>query len=130
MSSFTSKLLIEPLEDGRTYRLVRPFSYHIGTRYSRIVVRVPKNFLTDFASIPKWLWAWLPDWARINKPSVAHDFMYRCLDWNRALCDAVFYEMMLIDFRKHKTGKFYAFIEWLAVRIFGRKRWMQTRYNS
>jgi len=57
MSSFTSDLVVSPLSDGRRWRLCRSFTYHVGSRHSRDIIRVPKAFETDFAStdILQWL---------------------------------------------------------------------------
>ena len=50
MSSFTTPLRAEALPDGRNWRMIKTFMYHIGSRHSRHVIRVPKDFVTDFAS--------------------------------------------------------------------------------
>lgn len=67
--------ILEPLHaeyrEGRLYQLMKQFVY-----LSAIVgkITVPEGFLTDFHSIPRWLWAWLPfdDWA---EAATAHDFL-------------------------------------------------------
>ncbi len=128
MSSFTSPLSVTPLDDGRTWVLNRPFTYHIGSRYSRNKITIPKDFPTDFASIPKFIFWVLPWWAKFNKPSPLHDFLYQIKQIMgkpiiRKRADDVFLEAMFIDFRKHKLGKIIAHIEYLAVRLFGWLAW-------
>ena len=76
MSSFTTPLTVSPLHDGHRWRLVFQFQYHVGRRYSREVIKVPAGFITDFASIPKFLW-FLPSWAKFNKASILHDHLYQ-----------------------------------------------------
>ena len=49
-SSFTSPLWVTPLPGGRRWKLLRSFSYHIGSKKSRHIIKVPKGFITDFAS--------------------------------------------------------------------------------
>ncbi len=50
MSSFTSLLKVSPLPDGRNWKLLKKFTYHLGSKYSRHWIKVPKGFITDFAS--------------------------------------------------------------------------------
>lgn len=128
MSSFTSPLVVSPMSDGKRWRLCRAFTYRIGKKYSRKFIKVPRGFLTDFASIPRvFLWL-LPYWGKINKPSPIHDYLYR----NRVImgkpitrkeADDIFYEAMKVQFRHHKSGKVVAWLEWIAVRVFAGKAW-------
>lgn len=57
MSSFTTPLKVSPLKNGRDWRLLNRFNYHIGSKFSRKVISVPKGFITDFAStdILQWI---------------------------------------------------------------------------
>jgi hypothetical protein len=64
MSSFTTRLELSPLDDGRRWELLAPFEYHVGCEGSGIVIVVPAGFVTDFASIPRFLWAILPPCVR------------------------------------------------------------------
>lgn len=126
MNSFTTPLVVSPI-DGKRWRIVFPFTYHIGSKYSNTYVSVATGFETDFASIPRFLW-FLPYWAKYNKPSPLHDWLY----WSKKVmgkpitrkeADDIFYEAMLVDFRHHKTGKLIALIEYWAVRLFGWLAW-------
>ncbi len=139
MSSFTSPLVVTPLEDGRNWKLVLPFRYHVGTRYSKDVIAVPVGFRTDFASIPKFLLVILPLWAKFNKAPILHDFLYRTngkwkhsvVNWvnnypyncDRKQADKIFLEAMLIAWRDKKIGKFVAYLEYYGVRLFGWMAW-------
>lgn len=77
MSSFTSELIVSPLKDGRRWKLCKKFTYHIGSKYSRHWVKVPKGFVTDFASSPFFVWSFIPSWGRWGKAAVLHDYMYQ-----------------------------------------------------
>jgi len=128
MSSFTSPLVVSPMSDGRRWRLVKSFTYRIGKKYSRHFIKVPRDFETDFASIPKFIFWLFPWWAKFNKASVLHDWLYKAKivmgnKVTREQTDDIFYEAMLIDYRHHKSGKFIAFIEYRAVRLFGFVAW-------
>lgn len=133
MSSFTSELIVEPLEDGKTWILKRPFTYHVGSKYSKDYVKVPRGFKTDFASVPKIFTLMLPSWAKFQKSAVLHDYLYRWQGYyrdvhktvyvNRKEADDIFLEAMLIEFRNHKSGKFIAYLEYWAVRLFAQLAW-------
>ena len=90
-------------------------------------MKAPRHFVTDFASIPRFFW-FLPDWGTYNKAPVIHDVLYsskKIMDKpiTRKQADDIFLEAMLIDFRNHKQGKLVAYLEYLAVRIFGWLAW-------
>ena len=128
MSSFTSPLIVSPLLDGKSWRLYKSFTYRIGSRYSKRKIAVPSSFITDFASIPKFLW-WLPYWAKFNKSAVIHDWLYHIKriegegSITRKEADDIFYEAMLIDLRHQGLGKVIAFMEYWAVRLAGGLAW-------
>lgn len=74
MSTFTTPLQLEYL-DGRTWKLLADFDFASETLER--MVRVPAGFVTDFASIPRPLWALLPPTGRYGKAAVIHDDLYR-----------------------------------------------------
>jgi len=116
------------MPDGKYWKLWRRFTYRIGKRYSRKMISVPANFLTDFASVPRIVWWLLPWWVKYNKSSVLHDWLYlvkQIMDKpiTRKQADDVWLEAMLIDFRGHKHGKFVAYLCYYAVRWFGWLAW-------
>lgn len=75
MSTFTTPLYVECLDDGRHYRLLREFDF--ASEVVEAIVRVPAGFVTDFASIPRVLWALLPPTGRYSKAAVVHDMLYQ-----------------------------------------------------
>ena len=130
MSSFTSPLIVSPMPDGKYFKLMRRFTYRIGKRYSRQMISVPAGFPTDFASIPKFLLWLLPWWAKINKPSIIHDWLYLVKKImgkpiTRKQADDTWLEAMLLDFRLHRSGKFVAYLCYYAVRAFAWLAWRQ-----
>ena len=104
MSSFTTRLVTTELEDphghpmlrrGRVLHLVlEPFRYEVGFLGSGDVIEVPVGFITDFASVPRALWAFEPPIGRIAKAAVLHDFLYAGQLRPRIECDRIFYEAM------------------------------------
>ena len=123
MSSFTNELKASPLSNGIDWKLLASFSYHVGSKYSKTVVKVPAGFVTDFASIPAFIvvmfgliamvigyyWAaWLfilgiiaaicaaimPRWGKYGKAAVIHDYLYYTKDFSRRIADSIFLEAM------------------------------------
>jgi len=105
--------------DGRKWRLVNQFTYHIGSKYSNDYIHVPADFITDFASIPWVLWAFLPAWGKYGKAAVLHDWLYQTHCKTRKEADDIFYKAMLVS----GTKEWKAWIMYYAVRIFGWLAW-------
>ena len=119
MSSFTTPLIVSPMPDGRKWRLFKEFTYHIGSGYSNDYVHVPTGFITDFASVPWVLWAWLPSWGKYGKAAVVHDYLYRTHQRSRKEADDIFYEAMLVGGTKQWKAKIIHY----GVRLFGWLAW-------
>lgn len=94
MSSFNSKLILEPLDDGRRWKLVEPFVYEIGKLGSGNKIEVPAGFITDFASVPRGLWNIFPPWGVYGKAAILHDWLYQEQKRTRAESDKIFLEAM------------------------------------
>ncbi len=127
MSSFTSLLVASPLPDGKYWRLAEPFRYRIGGKTSERIVAVPLGFITDFASVPRMFW-FLPDWATYSKAPVLHDWLYHQKKIMgkpiiRKEADDIFLEAMHTDWRTHKSRRWVAYLEYIAVRLFGWLAW-------
>lgn len=119
MSSFTTPLVVTPMPDGRRWRLLRSFTYHVGSKYSGDVVTVPVGFVTDFASIPWVIWSWLPSWGKYGKAAVIHDYIYQTHCRTRDEADRIFYEAMLVS----GTKPWKARLMYSAVSITGWLAW-------
>ncbi|MEN6605901.1 MAG: DUF1353 domain-containing protein [Bryobacteraceae bacterium] len=74
MPRFLTPLVVEYL-DGRDWRLVEEFEF--ASEVLERIVRVPRGFITDFASIPRFLWPLLPPTGTYGKAAVVHDMLYR-----------------------------------------------------
>ena len=148
MSSFTSELWVTPLRGMRNWKLLRRFTYHIGSKHSRHYISVPKGFITDFASVPKLTsplftliglglyllgfdtlgviilliicaLSWFREWGKHGKAAVIHDRLYQTHEVTRRMADLIFYEAMLIG----GTKKWKAKLMYFGVRIFGFLAW-------
>jgi len=115
MSSFTSPLIVSPLPDGKRWRLVQPFTYHIGGKYSKDTIRVPAGFITDFTSTPSEIWMIIPPWGKYGKAAVVHDYLYQTASRTRKEADDIFREAMEVL----GVDKVRVFLMYWAVRLFG-----------
>ena len=93
-SQFLTPLQLEPLDDGRRWRLLSQFEYHVGALGSSDRIAVPIDFITDFASVPRPLWALLPPWGRYGKAVVLHDWLYADQSRKRKAADLILLEAM------------------------------------
>jgi hypothetical protein len=88
--------LIDEFDD--LHQLLAPFGF-----YSQILgaeITVPKDFKTDFASVPRMVGAYLLFGGKGKRAAVIHDYLYSLgkLDpqkWPRELCDRIFKEALI-----------------------------------
>lgn len=104
-------------DQGRPlYRLTEPLVVEIVLNGGLFRVVVPVNFVTDFASVPRWLWWLFPPDGPWRRAAVVHDYLYSQLGVSRFFADAVFREAMTPD-----TGYWTQVAMFYAVRCFGRR---------
>ena len=128
MSSFTTPLVVRKMPDGKRWRLVNSFTYRIGDKDSKDKIVVHNGFVTDFASVPRFLWWLIPPRGKYGKAAVLHDWLYQhhsfsCGDIlytvTREKADKIFLEAMgVLSVRKWRKYPMY-----LAVRLFGKLAW-------
>jgi hypothetical protein len=102
MSAFTRPLTVTQLADWRLWRLEESLRYEVGALGSGRVIEVPAGFVTDGASVPRWLWSLLPAWGSYSRAACLHDFGLHVLSAGRPhpemptrlACDHVFREAM------------------------------------
>lgn len=84
MSTFTRFSAIQQLQydlpSSRMYnkdlwKLVPGFRYYIGSENSTRYVDVPTGFLTDGATIPRFLWWLLPPIGEYTQATTLHDYL-------------------------------------------------------
>lgn len=93
MSRFLNKLELEYI-DGHNWRVTRNFAYESSSL--KRTITVPAGFVTDFASIPRFLWSILPPTGGYGEAACIHDECYRTphLGITRAQADKVLLEAM------------------------------------
>ncbi len=119
MSSFTNALIIVKLNKKDLFEVYEPFDYHVGTEDSDIIIKVPKGFVTDLASIP-WFARWLiSKVGRSAQAGVLHDWCYFKQLFPRKQCDDIFIEAMEVlgvpkwkRVAMHRSVRLFGFISW------------------
>ncbi len=122
MSRFTENLVVTPLPDGRRWIVLSDFGYEVGKEGSDDVVNVPIGFRTDFASIPRPLWIFLPRWGKYGNAAVIHDYLYLEQLRTRKKSDAIFLEGMEVL----EVGYIQRYSIFLAVRLGGWWAWCKN----
>lgn len=83
------------------------------------VVRVPRGFITDFASVPRLPLAYALVGNKAQPAAVIHDWLYSTHEVSRKTADAVLYEAI----RAAGHGWFTGNLMWLGVRVGGWVAW-------
>ena len=112
-----SKLLVKDLMNGK-FELVSDYIYQIEER----IIRVPKSFVTDYASIPRIFRAIVLPYGKHSGASVVHDYLYskNCeLNIERKKADKIFFEIL----KEEGVNPILARLMYIAVRIFGKTRY-------
>lgn len=120
MSSFTKHPALRFLVEGELAEVVEDFEYHVGSEDSNEVIKVPKGFVTDGASIPKIFWSIIGGpWGKYGYAAVVHDYLYHIKIYTRKKSDKIFLEAMgVLGVSKWKRITMY----W-AVRLFAWHPW-------
>ena len=114
-SSFTTPADMRFLGSYR-FELLEPFEYHVGSFPSEEVIRVPAGFVTDLASVPRFLWSILPPHGRYAKAAIVHDYLYDYAIGTRKRADDIFLEGMKVL----GVPKWRRYVMYWAVRMFGK----------
>ena len=111
---FKDNPCISPLKKYR-YVTNKPIEIFINKKK----ITIPKNFKTDLASIPRFLWSlYSPATSEFMGPSILHDYLYEYNNgYSRKQADYIFYNALI----SHKVNRLIALKFLLAVRLFGYK---------
>ena len=112
-----TKLLVKDLMNGK-FELFSDYVY----KTKEYLIKVPKSFVTDYASIPKLLRAIVLPYGKHSGASVVHDWLYssNCnLDISREKADKIFLEIL----KEEGVNLILARLMYIAVRVFGKTRY-------
>lgn len=111
-----TKLLVKDLMNGK-FELFSDYVY----KTKKYLIKVPKSFVTDYASIPKLLRAIVLPYGKHSGASVVHDWLYssNCnLDISREKADRIFLEIL----KEKKVNFLLRTLMYIAIKKFGRSR--------
>ena len=112
-----TKLLVKDLMNGK-FELFSDYVY----KTKEYLIKVPKGFVTDYASIPKLLRAIILPYGKHSGASVVHDYLYSkgCeLNIERKKADKIFLEIL----KEEGVNPILARLMYIAVRCFGKTRY-------
>lgn len=90
---FPLPIHVEPLENGKRWRLLSPFEFVEGDD----VIHVPANFVTDMNSTPRIVWWWFPK-TEFAQAGIVHDWLYRYPHGRtRQQCDEIHERILLLS---------------------------------
>ena len=101
------------------WELMQPIKIIAFNKYYQI----PKNFVTDFATIPKILKPFVPNKFIYNQIVVLHDFLYFTHKVSRKKADLILKEGIKCLGNNSFISKIYSNVFYYAVRIFGKYHW-------
>ncbi len=113
---FETELQLTPVigSAANLWMTTAPLLYRLNPPNQTVVVSTPAGYITDLATIPRWLWSIFPPQdTRYAAASVIHDYLCKSKILPRAKADAVFKEAMLST----GTPAWKAWIMYLAVRV-------------
>ena len=120
MASQRVTLDLAPHVDEHDWILLQPLVYAVGSLTApEYVITVPAGFITDLASVPRWLWPLIPPHGAHASAAVVHDWLYRTGYTDRPTADRIFHEAMTVS----DVPPLRARIMYTAVRLFG---WRQS----
>jgi len=108
-------LVLSPSDNGVDWIMMKEYVYEVGKIGSGDEIKVPEGFITDFASIPRSFWSFLPPWGKYGKAAIVHDYLYDTAIRTRKDSDSIFLEIM----KNSSVNTFIRYIIYYSVRMFG-----------
>lgn len=128
MSAFAGRLVVAQVGRG-VWELQADLVYESDVLGRSITV--PREFRTDFASVPRMPFAYLVAGGRAPGPATVHDWLYQHPEWDdRELADRIFREALgvqqpLLGYEAEAAAM--AATMWAGVRAGGWYAWAQHR---
>ena len=118
MSSFTALPSTTEVSSHR-WRVDVGFEYHVGRVGSGFVITIPKGYLTDLTSVPRYLQWLLPPDGKYSHAAIVHDWLYDNAIASKPIADLIFYEAMGVL----GVNNLLRSAMWLGVRLFGKGKY-------
>lgn len=94
MTSFTTPIRVEILDDGYHFKLLEEFVYQVGKINSGDDIHVPIGFISDAGSVPRIFWPIVDPFGIAAKSFFLHDWLYHTQERSRLVSDAILMEAM------------------------------------
>ena len=108
-----TELDLTPIHGGRKWKLIK--DWEILVKGHKLII--PKGFITDFATVPRWLWLIFPPaTGKYRKATIVHDWMYVTAYKTKQIADKLF--LYILESSKVRFTKRY--LMYYAVKLFGR----------
>ena len=133
VSECRGKVLISPPSPGvrpsgnnRAFVLLEPMTYMVGT--TGIGITVPAGFVTDYATIPEWLWSLYSPHDQYSRAAIVHDYLYWSQLCTRPQADNLF----MIAMKESEVPQSTRQNVYAGVHLFGSVSWTdnQTQRNA
>jgi hypothetical protein len=114
------------LFDGKLDWFIVDEHCEVRDQCGRVMFVITKDFVTDFASVPRWLWSVFPPHGKMTLPSVVHDYMYDFNVFEDSLGDRARKfadDLFLINCIRAKVPIWQAVLMYSIIRLFGKSWW-------
>jgi hypothetical protein len=110
--------LVRAFGDNNDWIVAEDMTWTIGHTGETIVV--PKGFITDYASIPQFLWSFgLSPHGQYSRAAVLHDYLY----WSQGCTRAQSDRLLVIAMKESEVGSFDESAIYQGVDKFGASAW-------
>ncbi len=93
MSLFTHHPPLQPLPDGKRFKVMEAFRYYIGHEGSNEYVDIPKGYISDGASTPQIFYSLVGGrWGRYGYAAIVHDYILQHKLYSYKRSDQIFLE--------------------------------------
>ena len=132
LDSFGDQPMVSPLPPKRRYVLSKSFWFDLpypkDEGFTKLSAYIPKGFVFDGASIPRFFWRIIdtPFSPFVLRAALVHDYIYRSHHIDKESADELFYSMLLED----GNSQFKAVVMYQAVKWFGLRAWNKGVYKN
>lgn len=102
-----------------TFFILQQDIFFVLSFHQKWIIRVPKGYETDLASIPRILWPLISPFDEYALGSIVHDYLYDSKIVSRWIADCVFIEAM----KRSEISFLKIVLFFIAIRMFGRRYW-------
>ncbi len=129
ISSIVVKYREAPTDKNDWWELYQPFKVQLSNGKT-IVINA--GYVTDFASVPRFLWALFPPIGKYNRAALVHDYLYDLQYRQKELGEKAARkfadkQFLYLANQVNVDAKFQNYVMYLMVRMFGLKAWRSKK---